>query len=106
MANEDVRSEMATLKEDLTKLREDLTELVGAIKESGRSQAGQVRDKAQIELEKRLQQLHEAYDAVKREGNYAAENACRMLEDRPVTSVAVAFAAGLLVGRVFCNPGR
>lgn len=93
MATDKTSDEMTKVKEDLAKLREDLGALAKLYKDNLQNQAegfaSRARDSAQ-------RVASEAGTRV-REGSAAVSE---QIEARPLTSVLVAFAVGLTVGKL------
>jgi hypothetical protein len=83
-AAEDVAEELARLRNDLVSLKDDLATLVRIM----RSDTGEMSAEAQ-----------ELYARLAQEGHRSARAAFHELEDRPLTVLAIAFAAGLIGGR-------
>jgi ElaB/YqjD/DUF883 family membrane-anchored ribosome-binding protein len=96
----DLRNDVDALREDLTKLRRDLGELIGSVKEVTKQGAGVARDRARAELEQRLDQLGDAYQSARKRGIETAEGIQQVIEERPLTSLALAFGAGLVLGKL------
>lgn len=76
----DLREDLDTLKEDVSKLRSDITELTQKLLFIGKSEAGVAKDKL-------LDQ-----------GKRTAETLEKKIEERPLTSILVAFILGLFLG--------
>jgi len=83
-AAEDPAEELAKLRDDLASLKDDLATLVRSL----RSDAGDMSEEAQ-----------ELYARRANEGHRSARALFHDLEDRPLTVLAIAFAAGLIGGR-------
>jgi hypothetical protein len=83
-ATEDAAEELAKLRDDLAALKGDLATLVRSL----RSDAGDMSEEAQ-----------ELYARLASEGHRSARAVFHDFEDRPLTVLAIAFAAGLIGGR-------
>jgi hypothetical protein len=83
-AAEDAAEELAKLRDDLAALKDDLATLVRSM----RSDAGEMSEEAR-----------ELYARLAHEGRRSARAVFHELEDRPLTVLAIAFAAGLIGGR-------
>ena len=83
-AAEDVADEVSRLREDLSSLKADIARLV----KSMRSDAGEIGEEAQ-----------ELYVKLAKEGERSARAVVRELEERPLTTLLVAFAVGFIGGR-------
>jgi ElaB/YqjD/DUF883 family membrane-anchored ribosome-binding protein len=97
-----VNEDIAILREDLRRLREDLRELPSYIRSYGRSTIMRSREKlrdAVVGLEHRAaDRARSASESLKEHGHHAMDRARGEVGYRPMTSLAVAFAAGLLFG--------
>ena len=83
-AAEDVADEVARLREDLAALKTDITRLV----KSMRSDAGEIGEEAQ-----------HLYDKLATESERSARALVREIEERPLTTMLIAFAIGFIGGR-------
>lgn len=94
----DVKDEMDNLKSDLQSLRHDVAEMMHSILESGKGQASGMKDRASDEIENRLRQFEKKMGDTKHRGEQVAESARHTVEERPFTSMLIAFGVGLLAG--------
>jgi ElaB/YqjD/DUF883 family membrane-anchored ribosome-binding protein len=99
--SEEVDREVKDLKADLHRLREDFADLLGAVRDVSSSAAGEARVKARNELDEAMGRLNEGYENVRREGVRATHDVQGRIEDKPIASVAVAFLAGLVIGKIW-----
>jgi ElaB/YqjD/DUF883 family membrane-anchored ribosome-binding protein len=94
MTSSNVESEYATLKEDLAKLRADVAALSAAVRTTAsdtvQEQVDVIRDRIN----------HLARDA-REEGQQRLDDLAGQIEERPLTSVLLAFGVGLLIGKLF-----
>ena len=81
--NDELHNEMDALKADMQKIQEDLRELAQTLVQRGRASANEFQDRARAQVESSVEQLHD------------------YVEERPMTVVAGAFAAGLVFGMIF-----
>ncbi len=79
----ELQSELAALKQDLSKVRTDVRGLAETLVDLGKGSAQKVRSDVEGRVESSLESLQEH------------------IEKRPVTTVAVAFAVGLVAGKLF-----
>jgi ElaB/YqjD/DUF883 family membrane-anchored ribosome-binding protein len=94
MAERDLNKDVDAIKSDLDALRKDLSGVVETIKGSAK-----VRAEAELDaLHKRLNQIAADLQASGRDSLRAFEG---QIGDKPLVSVAVAFAVGLLIGKLF-----
>lgn len=99
---EDVKSELSEsgaqndieqLKADLARLRDDMSQLVNSVVGLGKRRATTAKDKAQESLE-------DTYSAMREGTSRAADSLADTMTDRPLTSIAVAFGIGVLMGKI------
>ena len=83
-AAEDVADEVSRLREDLAALKGDIARLV----KSMRSDAGEIGEETQ-----------QLYAKLVKDSERSARAIVRELEDRPLTTLLVAFAVGFIAGR-------
>ena len=94
MTTRDLESEFDTVKDDLAKLRTDISKLSASLKdvtsETVHDQIEMIRDR-----------LDRISDRAREEGREALGDLTDRIEDRPLTSVLIAFGVGVLMGRFF-----
>jgi len=94
MTSSNVESEFATLKDDLAKLRADVAALSAAVRDTAsdtvQEQIDAIRDRIS----------HLASDA-REESQQRLDDLAGQIEERPLTSVLLAFGVGLLIGKLF-----
>ncbi len=93
--------ELDELKSEISQLRSDFTELLSTMKNVGTDSAQYAKSKTQSELDDLLDQLNQAYNAARREGRQASRTVQSEIEERPITSLALAFIVGLMTGKLF-----
>lgn len=97
--------ELRSLKEDLERLRSDVGDLLRSLKGLGEERIRDAKTRlreAAADFESRAeQQFKDAYERVAEEGKRVADLGRVQVEKRPLTSVLVAFAAGIVVGKLF-----
>jgi len=97
--------ELKALKEDLERLRADVGDLLrslkGASEEKIKDARSRLREAAASFESRAEQQIKDAYERVSEEGKRVADLGREQVEKRPLTSVFVAFLAGVLVGKLF-----
>jgi len=94
MSSHDVEGEFGTVKDDLAKLRADIASLSAALKELT---AETVHDQIDS-LKGRIDHL--TSDA-KLRSRQTLDDLADHIEERPVSSVLIAFGVGILIGRLF-----
>lgn len=94
MAERDLNKDVDAIKADLDALRKDFASVVETLKGSARSRA-----ESEIEaLQKRINQIAADAQASGRESLRAVEG---QIGEKPLVSVAIAFAIGLMLGKLF-----
>jgi ElaB/YqjD/DUF883 family membrane-anchored ribosome-binding protein len=88
------KTDLDTLADDVAALKRDLTALIAHIRGDGlagaaRQATAQLGDEAK-----------EFYAKLAAEGERTAQAIARHVDEQPLTSVLIAFAAGLLAGRL------
>ena len=90
----DLKSDVDSIKSDLDTLRKDLATVLERIKGTATSRA-----ETEIQaLQKRINKIADDVQVSGREGLRAVEE---RIEERPLVSLAMAFAVGLVLGRLF-----
>jgi ElaB/YqjD/DUF883 family membrane-anchored ribosome-binding protein len=93
-AEQDLRKDLDAIKSDIDALRKDLVGVVDTVKGTATKRAD-----AEIDaLRKRLDKLATNVQTTGREQLRAIEE---QIEERPLVSLAMAFAIGLMLGRLF-----
>jgi ElaB/YqjD/DUF883 family membrane-anchored ribosome-binding protein len=94
MAERDLNKDVESIKADLDALRKDLSGIMETIKGTAKSRA-----ESEIEaLQKRINQIADGVQTSGRDGLRAVEG---QIEEKPLVSVAIAFAVGLMLGKLF-----
>ena len=94
MTSHDVEGEFGAVKDDLAKLRADIANLSAALKELTSDTVHERIDSLKGRID------HIAHDAKDR-GRQAMDDLADHIEERPVSSVLIAFGVGILLGRLF-----
>ena len=90
----DLKSDMNVIKADIDNLRKDLAAALDRIKGTAASRA-----ESEIQaLQKRINRIADDLQTGGRESLRAVEE---RIEERPLVSLAIAFAVGLVLGRLF-----
>ena len=93
MADRDLNKDVDAIKTDLDALRKDLASVLETIKGTARNRAESELDA----LQKRLNQIATDVQASGRDSLRAVES---QIGERPLVSIAVAFAVGLMLGKL------
>jgi ElaB/YqjD/DUF883 family membrane-anchored ribosome-binding protein len=94
MAERDLSKDVDAIKADLDALRKDLANVVETLKGTAKSRAESEIDA----LQKRMNQIAADVQTTGRESLRAVEG---QIGEKPLVSVAVAFAVGLMLGKLF-----
>ncbi|HEX5078032.1 MAG TPA: hypothetical protein VFV80_02700 [Geminicoccaceae bacterium] len=93
MAERDLNQDVDAIKTDLDALRKDLANVLETIKGTAKNRAESELDA----LQKRLNQIASDVQASGRDSLRAVES---QIGERPLVSIAVAFAVGLMLGKL------
>ena len=94
MAERDLNKDVDAIKSDLDALRKDISSVVQTIKGTAKNRA-----ESEIEaLQKRINQIASDVQTSGRDSLRAVEG---QIGEKPLVSVAIAFAVGLMVGKLF-----
>ena len=96
-----IRDDVDALREDLDALRSDIGSLAATMKDLLGSAARSAGSAAEENIEEIRQRLERLADEVRDRGRAASETIQRQVEERPITSLLVAFALGLVISRLF-----
>ena len=84
------------LKAELAKVRGDLKDVLSAAKEVGTSGTATLKDK----VGEKLEDVKKVIDTAKEKGAQVVEQAQTTIQERPLTSVLIAFGVGVLVAKL------
>jgi ElaB/YqjD/DUF883 family membrane-anchored ribosome-binding protein len=94
MATRNLEAEFDTLKDDLVKLRDDIANLSGSLKDATsdtlRERVGAIRGR-----------IDEITSDARAQSRRAVDELADQIEERPLSSVLIAFGVGVLLGRLF-----
>ncbi len=88
---------LSNLRLDLNKLRSDLADVAQALVDAGKTEAGETRVRLQAMAQQRLDDVRRALDGAKHRSQDAADVLKKYAEEKPLTSLAIAFGAGALL---------
>jgi ElaB/YqjD/DUF883 family membrane-anchored ribosome-binding protein len=92
-------SEFESMREDLSNLRHDLLAFGQALLKSGKSELGGAGSKLRGDLQKTIESLSESMG-----GARSIQTVEQQVQERPFTSLGIAFALGLVVGKLIDLP--
>lgn len=90
----DLRKDVAALRADLDALRVDLGQILGTLK----TKTG---NRAETEIDALRRRIERLAGDVQSTGRETARKVEEQIEERPFASIAMAFAVGLMLGRLF-----
>ncbi|MCE5184771.1 MAG: hypothetical protein LLF76_01430 [Planctomycetaceae bacterium] len=98
---EQLSQDVETFKEDIRQLQKDLAEMLS----SAGTYSRETLEEAHLRLHAAIAQLRyqagqkasSMYESMRNQGAYAVDKSRRTIEQRPLTSIAVAFGAGVLL---------
>ena len=94
MSSHNVESEFDTLKDDLAKLRADVASLSATLRDV-------TSDTVHEQVDAIRGRINSLTDSAKVEGQQRLDELTERIEERPLTSVLIAFGVGILLGRLF-----
>ena len=90
----DLRSDLEAIKLDIDLLRKDLATVLDRIK-------GTASSRAEAEVQALQRRISKIADEVQTSGREGLRKVEEQIEERPLVSLAMAFAVGLVLGRLF-----
>lgn len=96
-----IKSDVEALREDLEALRSDIGSLAATVKDIMGGAVRGAGDAAEENIEEIRQRLERLAETARLRGRAASETIQRQVEERPITSLLVAFALGLVISRLF-----
>lgn len=93
-AERDLRQDLDTLKSDLDVLKKDLSTIVQSLK-------GTATSRAEQELDQVRQRVGRLAGDLQSQGKEQLRSFEAQIEERPLASLALAFAIGLIFGKMF-----
>ena len=96
--------ETDALREDVQKLQNDLKELFHSVGEQSREKLHDTKQKLTTALKslqgKVVEKSGEVYDSLRVHSEDAVKVSRQKIQERPITAVLIAFAAGIIVDRL------
>ena len=96
-----INDDVEALREDLNALRSDIGSLAATMKGLMGNAARNAGNAAEENIEELRLRLERLADEARLRGRAASETIQRQIEERPITSLLVAFALGLVISRLF-----
>jgi len=102
---EQLGREIESFQEDIRKLQKELGDMTRFTISEGREKLKETGSRLRSSVSGLSsdagQKAHNAYEAVCRQGSAAMDKSRSTIGQRPVTAVLIAFAAGMLLSRLF-----
>lgn len=102
--NDELRQQLAALKEDVQTLRADLRGIAGTVGARGKSRLADVKarlgETAKTVHGQAKEKFQDIYEVAREGGEQAVETCREKIVERPMTSLLVAFLGGIIVGRL------
>ena len=96
-----IKGDVEALREDLNALRSDIGSLAATMKDIMTGAVRSAGSAAEENIEELRQRLERLAEEAWHRGRAASETIQRQVEERPITSLLVAFALGLVISRLF-----
>ncbi len=93
--------EFRVLRDSLTKVSDELNGIGRDLLELAKSEASEVSDKIQDEMQGGVRTLRSAVEKGVESGQKLATEAKRQVEEHPTVTLLTSFGLGLLVGKLF-----
>ena len=90
----DLKSDVDAIRSDIDVLRKDLATVVDRIK-------GTASSRAEAEVQALQRRINKIADDIQASGRESLRTVEERIEERPLVSLAMAFAVGLVLGRLF-----
>jgi ElaB/YqjD/DUF883 family membrane-anchored ribosome-binding protein len=90
----DLKSDVDSIRSDIETLRKDLATVLDRIK-------GAATNRAEAELQALQKRINKIADDVQTSGRESLRAFEERIEERPLVSLGIAFAIGLVIGRLF-----
>ncbi len=107
MANARVNQDIETVKGDVRRVRDDVAGIIHSAKSRSKDSIMEMSDRIKDVMSdfrgKAKDQLREKSEAVKDRGHETIENWRGSIEDRPVTSLLIAFAVGFVFALIIAR---
>jgi ElaB/YqjD/DUF883 family membrane-anchored ribosome-binding protein len=100
----DTSIEIEAIREDITKLQNDLKDMLHSVGDQSKDKLQESKHKLETAI-KSLQgrvteKFDESYDDLREHSQDAVKQGRKQIEERPLTAVLIAFAAGILLDRL------
>ena len=97
-------TEIDAIREDIQKLQNDLKDMFHSVGEQSKEKLLESKQKLEAVIKslqgQAVKKLDEVYDSLREHSQDAVKKSRKQIEDRPLTAVVIAFAAGILFDRL------
>ena len=100
----DTSIEVGAIREDIQKLQNDLKDMLHSVGEQSKEKLQESKQKLEAAIKslqgQAAEKFDEIYDSVREHSQDAVKKSRQQIEERPLTAVLIAFAAGILFDRL------
>ncbi len=100
MTDKDLQKDLDSVRADLKQLQSDVGGLVSSLKALGLDKLSDTGERVQRSADEQLEHLRATLSRAKAEGANQLDSMQKEVSERPLTSVAVAFAIGYVISRL------
>ena len=97
-------TEIDVIREDIQKLQNDLKDMFHSVGEQSKEKLQESKLKLEAAIKSlqghAVKKFDEVYDSLREHSQDAVKKSRKQIEDRPLTAVVIAFAAGILFDRL------
>ena len=103
-------TETDIIREDIQKLQSDLKDMFHSVGEQSKEKLLESKQKLEAVIKslqgQAVKKFDEVYDSLREHSQDAVKNSRKQIEERPLTAVVIAFAAGILLDRLLKRRSR
>lgn len=101
MANaKNKKTEVEAIREDIQKLQNDLKDMFHSVGEHGKEKLHERKEQLETAIKNLQDRAAEIYENLREQGQEVITKSQKRIEERPLTAVFIAFAAGILSDRL------
>ena len=97
-------TEMDAIREDIQKLQNDLKDMFHSVGEQSKEKLQESKQRLEAAIKslqgQAVKKFDEIYDSLSEHSQDAVKKSRKQIEERPLTAVVIAFAAGILFDRL------
>jgi ElaB/YqjD/DUF883 family membrane-anchored ribosome-binding protein len=99
-----ISTEIDAIREDIQKLQNDLKDMFHSVGEQSKEKLQESKQKLEAAIKslqgQAAEKFDEVYDSLREHSQDAVKKSRKQIEERPLTAVFIAFAAGILFDRL------